>query len=234
MTAQEIIDRLRPLGRESYKKVMMKHGVPEPIFGVAIADMKPIQKQVKKDYQLALDLFDSGIYDAMYLAGLIADDAKMTRANLEDWLAKATCSALSNVTVAWVAAESAHGWELGNDWIDAEDEKSKCVGWATLSGVVALRKDSDLDLAHLSSLMDRVGESIHQQSDGLKYQMNGFVISVGSYVAGLNPKALEVGESIGKVEIRLIGDCKLPPICEYIKKVEERGKIGVKRKTVKC
>lgn len=234
MTAQEIVEKLRPMGKESYRKVMLRHGAQEPIFGVSIADMKPIQKQIKKDYQLALDLYDTGVYDAMYLAGLIADDAKMTRADLEKWLAQAKCSAISNVTVAWVAAESPLGWELGIKWIESEDEKAQAAGWATLSGWVALRPDSQLDLSKLSELLDRVKDSIHQQSNGLKYQMNGFVIAVGSYVTELNPKAIQVGESIGKVEIELIGDCKLPPICEYIKKVADRGKIGVKRKTVKC
>ena len=44
-----------------------------------IEDLKKIQKRIKKDYRLALDLYDTGIHDAMYLAGLIADDAKMTK-----------------------------------------------------------------------------------------------------------------------------------------------------------
>ncbi len=234
MTAQEILDRLRPLGKESYKRVMMKHGAQEPIFGVSIADMKPIQKEVKKNYQLAKDLFDTGVYDAMYLAGLIADDTKMTQEDLEDWLKKANCSAIWNVTVAWVAAESNHGWELALKWIDQADEKTMCTGWATLGGWVALRPDSELDTAKLKELLHTVETTIHQQSDALKYQMNGFVIAVGSYVLELNSQAIRAGESIGRVEIQLIGDCKLPAIGEYIQKVADRGRIGVKRKTVKC
>src|SRR5262245_60274887 len=67
MTAQEIVEELRPLGIDSYKKTMLKHGAREPIFGVKIEEMKKIQKRIKKDYQLALDLYDTGISDAMYL-----------------------------------------------------------------------------------------------------------------------------------------------------------------------
>lgn len=233
-TAEQIVEQLRPLGRESYKQVMMKHGVQEPFFGVAIADMKPIQKQVKRDYQLALDLYATGVYDAMYLAGLIADDAKMTPANLENWLDQANCSALSNVTVAWVAAESPHGWTLGLDWIDRPDEKAAAAGWATLSGWVALRPDAELDIPKLQELLERVEKEIHGQPTGIKYQMNGFVIAVGSYVAELNTTAMAIGQTIGKVEIKLIGACKMPSIPEYIQKVADRGKIGKKRKTIKC
>jgi 3-methyladenine DNA glycosylase AlkD len=69
MTAEEIVEEIRPLGQDSYKKVLLKHGIKEPVFGVKIEEMKKIQKRIKKDYQLALDLYDTGIYDAMYLAG---------------------------------------------------------------------------------------------------------------------------------------------------------------------
>ncbi len=74
MNAAEIVQELKSLGSESIKKVLLKHGIAEPLFGVKVEELKKIQKRIKKDYQLALDLYDTGIYDAMYLAGLIADD----------------------------------------------------------------------------------------------------------------------------------------------------------------
>ena len=86
MTAKEIVEELGTLGSESVKKVLRDHGVKEPFFGVKIGDMKPIQKRIKKDYQLALDLYETGNYDAMYLAGLVADDARMTKKDLNRWV----------------------------------------------------------------------------------------------------------------------------------------------------
>src|SRR5215475_73170 len=103
MTAAEIVKQLEPLGLPSYKKTLLNHGIKEPFFGVKIEVLKKFQKRVKKDYQLALDLYDTGIYDAMYLAGLIADDARMTRKDLQHWADKANCPMLSEYTVPWVA-----------------------------------------------------------------------------------------------------------------------------------
>src|SRR5262247_3943807 len=105
MTAKTILEEIKPLGRDSYKKVLLNHCVKEPCFGVKIEDLKKIQKRVKRDYRLALDLYDTGIYDAMYLAGLIADDPRMTKKDLRHWLAQAHCAMLSEYTVPWVAAE---------------------------------------------------------------------------------------------------------------------------------
>src|SRR5215204_1667995 len=120
MTAQEIVASLEPLGSDSYKRILLKHGIREPVLGVKIEELKKHQKRIKKDYQLALDLFDTGIYDVMYLAGLVADESRMTKKDLRGWLAAATSEALCGSVVAWVAAESAHGWDLGVEWIDSK------------------------------------------------------------------------------------------------------------------
>jgi 3-methyladenine DNA glycosylase AlkD len=235
MTAAEIINELKPLGRDGYKKILLNHGVQEPVFGVKIEDLKKIQKRVKKDYQLALDLYDTGVYDAMYLAGLIADDLKMTKKDLQHWLDKANCPALVDFTVAWVAAESNHGRELALKWIDSDKENVAAAGWATLTGLVAIKDDVDLDLAELKRLLGRVQKTIHNQPNCVRYDMNSFVIAVGSYVKPLTDLAVQTAQKIGTMTVDM-GDtaCKVPSAAEYIKKVKERGAIGKKRKTVKC
>jgi 3-methyladenine DNA glycosylase AlkD len=235
MTVDEILQRLEPLGRDSYKNVLLKHGVQEPVFGVKIEELKKIQKRIKKDYQLALDLYDTEIYDAMYLAGLIADDSKMTKKDLRRWVERANCYALSEYTVAWVAAESKHGRELALEWIDSKKESVAASGWATLSGLVALKDDTELDLAELKQLLQRVQKTIHQQPNRVRYVMNIFVIAVGSYVKALTEAALQAAAQIGPVSVNM-GDteCKVPSASEYIQKVQKRGAIGKKRKTIKC
>lgn len=89
MTTKAILEEIKPLGRDSYKKVLLNHGVEEPCFGVKIEELKKIQKRIKQDYRLALELYDTGNYDAMCLAGLIADDAQMTKQDLRHWVEKA-------------------------------------------------------------------------------------------------------------------------------------------------
>src|SRR5262245_25129830 len=74
MTVKDVVAELKKFGNAQTKKTWMIHGAKEPCFGVKVEDLKKIQKRVKMDYQLALDLYDTGIADAMYLAGLIAVD----------------------------------------------------------------------------------------------------------------------------------------------------------------
>jgi hypothetical protein len=235
-TAKEILDEIKPMGSAAYKKLMMtNYGVKEPCFGVKIADLKKIQKRIKMDYQLALDLYDTGNYDAMYLAGLIADDARMTRRDLQRWADNAYAASLPGATVPWVAAGSPHGHDVALEWIESKTPHVASAGWNTLGCLVALKDDAALDLAELRQLLQRVRKTIHQAPDVVRYSMNGFVISVGSYVAPLTKLALETGEAIGPIMADLGNNsCQIPFAPEYIRKVEKRGAIGKKRKTVKC
>src|SRR5262245_11583367 len=235
MTAADIVKELRALGKDSYKNVLLKHGIKEPLFGVKVEELKKFQKRIKKDYQLALDLYDTGIYDAMYLAGLIADDLRMTKKDLQHWVEKATCTALCGSTVAWVAAESLHGWDLAREWIESEKETVGVTGWTTLSCRVGSKDDAELDLAALKRLLLRVQKTLPKAPNRVRYAMNGFVIAVGTYVQPLTDFALQTARTIGKVSVD-VGDtsCKVPYAPEYIENVRKKGAVGKKRKTAKC
>ena len=65
--------------------------------------------------------------------------------------------------------------------------------------------------------------------------MNSFCYSVGAYVKDLNEEAKDIADSIGKVHVD-VGNtaCKVPLATEYIKKVEAKDKVGLKRKTCIC
>ena len=65
--------------------------------------------------------------------------------------------------------------------------------------------------------------------------MNGFIIGVGAYIKDLTKEAIETSKKIGEVYVDMGGTaCKVPAAADYIKKMEAKGYIGKKKKTVKC
>ncbi len=235
MAVQEIMAELKSFGDEGVKKIWLKHGIKEPFFGVKIEHLKTIQKKVKTDYELAKGLFATGNTDAMYLAGLITDDLKMTKADLQTWVRQAVSNNISEYTVPWVAAGSKYGFELALEWIDASEEYIAAAGWATLSNLVALKPDSELDIPALKQMMDRVIQNISSSADRVKYTMNGFIIAAGSYVTALTENAIAAANKIGTVTIDKNGTaCKVPGVIEYIDKMKSKGTLGKKKKMVKC
>lgn len=235
MTCREVLNEIAQYQDDQIKKIFINHGATEPIYGVRVEDLKKIRKKIKKDHKLALELYDTGISDAMYLAGLIADEKLISRRELQQWAQKAPWSMISEFTVPWVASESPFGWELGLEWINDGKETVAAAGWSTLGAVLSLREDELLDLAMVKSLMVRIEQTIHQEKNRVRYAMNNFLISVGSYVAGLQQAAIETADRIGPVMVDLGNtSCNTPLASDYIKKVSEKGKTGKKKKTVRC
>jgi 3-methyladenine DNA glycosylase AlkD len=235
MTTKEILQQLKEFGSEQTKKIFMRHGAREPFYGVKVQDLKTIRKKVEKNHELALELFDTGNSDAMYLASLISEPKKMTKEQLQKWAEDAYWYMLSEYPVAWTTAESNYGWELALEWIKSEKENIASSGWSTLSFFISIKKDEEIDLEKIEELLEIVSQNIHSQQNRVKYTMNGFVISVGSYIRPLHEKSMEIAAQIGKVKVEMAGtSCKVPLAKEYIEKVKDRFKVGIKRKTSFC
>lgn len=233
MSSQEVITLLESLGDPKIKSVLSNHGSPITNFGVRIGDMKPIQKKIKKNYELALELYDSGIPDVQYFAGLIADESRMTIPDLERWVRNATWQMVSEYTVPWVAAESKHGWTVALHWIDASEEHVQASGWCTLSSLLAMSDPNELNMPLLCDLMQRVADQIHRDKNRVSYCMNGFLIALGGYVPTISSDVIALATQLGKIEVNMGQTaCKVPYAPEYISKMTVRG---VKRKkTVRC
>ena len=236
MELNEVMDYLQQKGSEQIRRIFAAHGAPvNKTLGVKIGDLKPLVKTIKKDHELSLALYNTGISDAMYLAGLIADEKKISKIQLQQWVKMAQWEMISEYTVAWIAAESPYGMELALEWIDSDKEEIQASGWSTLSSWVSIRKDEDLDLKTFEKLLKRVEKNIHGSPNRTRYAMNGFVISLGSYVLPLNKSALETATKIGNVEVIKEGtSCKVPDAAAYIKKVMNMGKLGKKKKMARC
>jgi 3-methyladenine DNA glycosylase AlkD len=235
MTAKEILRQLEEFGDEQTKNTLKKHGAKEPFFGVKVADLKKILKKTKKNHELSLELYSTGNTDAMYLAGLMADENRITKAQLEDWADKAYWYYLSEFTVPWIAAETEFGFELGLKWIKSDMERIASAGWATLAYYAGVHQDDELNVNVYSQLLDEVEQNIHKAQNRVRYAMNGFVIAVGTYIKELTTKSLTISEQIGRVEV-FMGEtaCKVPFAKDYINKIIAKDRIGKKRKSARC
>lgn len=235
MTANEILIELEKYGDKQTKSTLMKHGAKEPFFGVKVADLKKILKKTKKNHELSLELYKTGNSDAMYLACLMADEKKITEAQLNDWIDKAYWFYLNEFAVPWVAAETSFGFELGLKWIQSDKEGIAAAGWVVLSYYAGVNKDEDLNIKTYSHLLDRVAVEIHSSPNRVRMTMNGFVIAIATFIKELTDKSKTVASKIGKVDVDMNGTaCKVPLASEYINKNIEKGQIGKKRKTARC
>jgi len=236
-TAALILLELERKGHEKTRAIYSRHGMPvNRVYGVSVADLKVIAKSIKGQQELACELYASGIMDAMYLAGMVANGAKMSKELLREWAeGGAEMQMISEYTVPWVTVENPSGRDLALEWMSSKEQGVAASGWTTYSGLVATRPDKELDLKEIEVLLRKVETEIDAAQNRVRHTMNGFVIAVGSYVKPLHETAKETAGRLGVVSVDM-GDtaCKVPSAAEYIEKMEAAGKAGLKRKTIRC
>ncbi|MBN8247557.1 MAG: DNA alkylation repair protein [Verrucomicrobia bacterium] len=235
MTLEAVLQELAARATPSTRCTYLRHGAPEPLFGVRIGDLKPLQRALKGRQELALELYATGNSDAMYLAGLIADGSKMTRAQLNQWAAGASWHMIAGTIVPWVASEHPAAMELAGRWIESRRELTAIAGWSTLTALTATRPDADLPMDRLESLLDRCRTTLHDAPNRVRYAMNNFVIGCGTYVAPLAERALDTARRIGPVTVDLGNTaCQVPEAPSYILKCRRGAAVAPKRKTTRC
>lgn len=235
MDFNTVMQELEALGKERTKKIYLRNGAHEPLFGVATGAMKPLAKKIKINQPLAEQLYATGNYDAMYFAGIIADPKSMTEEDFDRWIDAAYFHMLSDYVVAVTLAEASIAQSVADKWISSGEELRMSAGWSCYCWLLGNRPDSEFRTDKIASMLDQVVYTIHDAPERTKSAMNNFLYTVGISYLPLHEKAVETAKAVGPVEIRR--DKKKSSILlasENIQKEIEKGRIGFKRKYVRC
>jgi len=235
MNANEVMAKLEELGKERTKKIYMSNGAHEPLFGVATGAMKPMAKQIKINQELAEQLYETGNYDAMYFAGVIADPINMTRDDFNRWISKAYFYMISDYVVAVTLAESPHAQSIADEWIASSEELKQSAGWSCYCWLLGNQKDENFSSEKLKAMLHLVKENIYQEKPRVQISMSYFVTAVSVSYKPLHSYALEIAKQISPIEVKRENkkDSVLNPY-ESIMKEVEKDRIGFKRKYVRC
>ncbi|CAM3595177.1 DNA alkylation repair protein [Aeromicrobium ponti] len=235
MDFETVMQELEALGKERTKKIYISNGAHVPLFGVATGAMKPIAKKIKINQRLAEELYATGNYDAMYFAGIIADPKAMTESDFDRWMDAAYFYMLSDYVVAVTLSESDIAQGVADKWIASGEELRMSAGWSCYCWLLGNRLDNEFSESKISNLLNTVKNTIHDSPERTKSAMNNFLYTVGISYLPLHEKAVETSKEVGIVEVKR--DKKKSSFLnayESIQKEMDRGKLGFKRKYVRC
>ncbi|WP_432703423.1 DNA alkylation repair protein [Lysinibacillus sphaericus] len=235
MNVEMVMQELEALGKERTKKIYMSNGAQEPLFGVATGAMKPIAKKIKLNQPLAEDLYATGNYDAMYFAGIIAEPKAMTESDFERWIGGAYFYMLSDYVVAVTLAEADIAQQVADKWIASGEELKMSAGWSCYCWLLGNRPDVEFSESKMANMLELVKSAIHDSPERTKSAMNNFLYTVGVSYVPLHDKALATAQQIGPVELKKNNKkSSFLNAYESIQKDVEKGRIGFKRKYVRC
>ncbi|XXZ53320.1 DNA alkylation repair protein [Sorangium sp. So ce341] len=214
----EVMRELERLGTEQNRRVYLRHGATEPLFGVSFAHMNALEKRIKRDHELAEALWATGNSDARTLAAAIADPGRFSRDQLEAWLDGLRSPILIDLVVKRIAVKTPFAREVMARWTASDDEWIGRAGWK-LCGALA-EEDPSLPDSLFEERLEAIEASIHRAKNRARDAMNGAVISIGARNEPLRGKALTAARRIGRVEVdHGETSCKTPDASAHILKL---------------
>ena len=145
MNFQEVISELQLLAnpeKVAFKK--QKFGViANNSLGIYHKDLKELAKRIGPDNKLALQLFDSGIYEARLLCSKIFDVKELTEELLEKWVVTFENWEICDSFCMGLVSKSKFAIPKIVEWSKRENEFEKRAAFATMAAYCMADKKAD-------------------------------------------------------------------------------------------
>ena len=223
MTTPEILSVLKKAGKPQTAAIYKHYGTGDNVFGTLTSEVGKLQKKIKVDHVLALELWKTGNAEARMLAVQVADPQKVTKALAEKFLADGPVRFLG-LYLAALIARSPIADKTMREWMKSPDEVTRETEYNILSA--RLRDDVDsISDADAGKVIATIEKQIHKSPNWARYAMNNAIIALGVWRPKVRKDAVAAATRIGKVDVNH-GDtnCKTPEAVSCIEKAVKRAR----------
>ncbi|HEY7095965.1 MAG TPA: DNA alkylation repair protein [Terriglobales bacterium] len=221
MNAVEILATLKKHGKPQTAAIYKRHGSGDNVFGALTSEIAKLQKKIKVDHTLAMELWRTGNAEARILALQISDPQRLTRADADRLLRDGQAHFLG-CYLTGLLVQSSIAKETMRSWMASSDEFTREMGYGILSAILKDEPDSISD-ADAGRILKTIEKEIHTSPNWARHAMNGALISIGVFKPSCRTNAIDAAKRIGKVKVDY-GEttCKTPDAVPYIKKASQR------------
>ena len=217
----EVMAELAELEDAKTREVNEKHGDDH---GVNLGKLRALAKRLKRQQELACQLWETDDTAARLLAILICRPKAFERDELDVMLREARTPKVHDWLVNYVVKKNPHSEELRLAWSADPDPVVASAGWALTTERVS-KKPQGLDLA---GLLDVIEAEMKDAPDRLQWAMNHCLAQIGIEHAEHRARAIDIGE-----RLEVLKDYPTPPNCtspfapiwitEMVRRQHERG-----------
>ncbi|MGH8172071.1 MAG: DNA alkylation repair protein, partial [Rhodanobacteraceae bacterium] len=152
MDASEVLEWLEKKGTRKVRDGMSRYGiVAQHAVGVPMAMLMTLSKKLGPDHPLAIELWESGCYEARLLASMVGEPELVTRAEMDAWAASFENWADCDTVCFKLWDRSPFAWDKARQWSKSPHELIKRGGFV-LMACLALHDRGSPDAQFLAFL----------------------------------------------------------------------------------
>ena len=195
MTSDEVLARLRALTDPARLPGMARYGIAtEHAYGVTVAELRALAKEIGRDHRLAADLWGSGVHEARILASLLDDPALVDDEQLERWAAGFDSWDLCDQVCQNLFRRSPHAWVKAVEWTTRPEPLVKRAAFTLMAGLAVAdrRADDERFAALLAPLAAAADDDRPLVRKGASWALR----AIGKRSAGLHRLAIATAEQL--------------------------------------
>lgn len=195
MDKNEVLAWLAAKGTRRVVADMARYGiVAEHAYGVSMATLLTLKKQLGTDHALATALWDSGWYEARLLAALIGDPQQLTRRQMNAWANGFENWADCDTACFHLFDRTPLAWEKVRLWSTSPREFVKRGAYA-LMAALALHDKAATD-AQFLALLPLIESGAEDERNFVKKGVSWALRAIGRRNLALNTAALAVAKRL--------------------------------------
>jgi 3-methyladenine DNA glycosylase AlkD len=192
--AAALIAELQSMANPANVAGMARYGInPNGTLGVTVAAVRQMAKRIRRDHELALVLWDSGIHEARILATLVADPAKTTPLMMDRWARDLDSWDVCDAACHNVFRYTPHAWRKAAQWARAKPEFVRRAGFSLMAG---LAKAKDAEDAEFEAFLRMIAAGAGDERNMVKKAVNWALRGIGKRNARLRKKAIATAVEI--------------------------------------
>lgn len=192
--------------------------------------MRKLAKKIGRDHELALQLWESDLYDAKIIALLIDDPKIITREQAEMQVDHLYQGHLAHVFSSCDAAlaKTDFAVDLAVDWVKSESVIRRSCGYGLIYELSKSRKKSMPDDNFFIQLIEHIRLNFHDEHIAVQGSMGGALIGIGKRSALLNEVSLKLARELGPIHFESKGSkCEPLNVVKHLSSDYIRNKLGL-------
>ena len=195
MDTPDVLEWLERTGTKATVSGMARVGIhAKHAVGVPMGTLLAMSRRLGTNHALALELWDSGCYEARLLATLVDDPARVTRTQMDTWAKSFENWADCDTACFKLFDRTPFAWAKARQWAASSRELVKRGGFV-LMACLALHDKSSADepfRVFLQAIEERADDERPLVQKGISWALR----AIGERNAGLNAAAVGVAKRL--------------------------------------
>ncbi len=199
MDFDDAVAELEAARSEQIATIFSRRNPGAETWGVRYGDMEKLVKKIRKDSDLARQLWAIGVVEPRIVACRIMRPEDLTEAEIDEWVTQVDWPSLAD-EFANLVYRTPYRDMKREEWTKSNDEFVRRAGFTLVHNVAADPKSgiSDDDLL---GYLGQIEREIHQSPNWSREMMNMVPISIGLRNEALKEAAIRTATAYGKVDV---------------------------------